>query len=128
MLIYWDACATMSSEKDGINMDRTAEIIAALMKEKNLSLRSLAEKSDVSKSSLQRYLKVDMKKMSISDFEKICKVLGADPAEVLGWVNSSYKREKELDQIATTILSLDEYRQDQVRNFVDFLLSKQDKQ
>lgn len=106
-------------------MERIAEIIKEIMKANGISLRALEKTTHISKSSLQRYLNGDVKKMPIDDFEALCKVLGIDPAETLGWVLKKDTDPSEI--IAERIAALSPDLRDQVLNYTGYLESKQDK-
>lgn len=69
-------------------MNEINEILKRLQeaqRESGLSYVQLEKRTGLSKSSIQRYISGTTKKVPFSDLEKICRALGCDPVEVLGW-------------------------------------------
>ena len=108
-------------------MESIADIIAAVMKEKKISLRELESKTGISKSAMQRYLKADIKKMPLCDFESVCNYLGLDPATILGWAKRQKNYDAATQEIADSVMGLDQHGKDQMQTFVDFLLATREK-
>ena len=104
-------------------MDRIAEIIEAVRKEKKVSLREIESATHIPKTSMNRYLRTDIKQMTLRDFETLCLYLDIDPAEVLGWARKA-SHSREADAIAQKLDAADPSILSQVDSFVDFLKAK----
>ena len=62
-----------------------SEKLAAAMREKNISIRELSEKTGVPKSAIQRYTSGDTEKIPIDRMKLMSEALGIDPASIMGW-------------------------------------------
>lgn len=73
-------------------MKEIASIFLEAMRSKNWSYADLAKVTGIAKSSLQRYFTGETGKIPIDSIEPICRALGLDPAETLGWTRSQDTR------------------------------------
>ena len=62
-----------------------SEKLALAMREKNMSIRELSEKTGVPKSAIQRYTSGDTEKIPIDRMKLMAEALGIDPASIMGW-------------------------------------------
>ena len=69
-------------------MNEINEILKRLQeaqRKSGLSYAMLEKKTGISHSTIQRYITGKSRKVPFADIEKICRALGCDPAEVIGW-------------------------------------------
>jgi len=75
----------MKEDNTRYNMKEIAERIKRRREEMQMSYQALAEKVNISKSTLQRYETGYIKNLPVDKFEDIAKALQVDPAYLMGW-------------------------------------------
>jgi len=93
-------------------------------KEINMKAYELASKINVSLSTLYRYEKGDIEKMSTDVLKEIADALSTTPADLMGWDETE---ETILSKITTAASKLEEERQEKVLGYCEDQLSEQEK-
>lgn len=93
-------------------------------KEINMKAYELASKINVSLSTLYRYEKGDIEKMSTDVLKEIADALSTTPADLMGWDETE---ETILNKITTAASKLEEERQEKVLGYCEDQLSDQEK-
>lgn len=93
-------------------------------KEINMKAYELASKINVSLSTLYRYEKGDIEKMSTDVLKEIADALSTTPADLMGWNETE---ETILSKITTAASKLEEERQEKVLGYCEDQLSEQEK-
>lgn len=93
-------------------------------KEINMKAYELASKINVSLSTLYRYEKGDIEKMSTDVLKEIADALSTTPADLMGW---DEPEETILSKITTAASKLEEERQEKVLGYCEDQLSEQEK-
>lgn len=93
-------------------------------KEINMKAYELASKINVSLSTLYRYEKGDIEKMSTDVLKEIADALSTTPADLMGWDETE---ETILSKITTAASKLEEERQEKVLRYCEDQLSEQEK-
>ncbi|MDD2370863.1 MAG: helix-turn-helix transcriptional regulator [Firmicutes bacterium] len=105
------------------------ERISSLRKQKGMSYQDLANLTEMSPSTLQRYETGSIDKMPISKMEIIAKALGVEPSYLMGWDDETTEPIQEYDPDALEILEMLERNQDLKMLFMKTgKLSKEDKE
>lgn len=118
-------------------MDEQTEIIISRLKSaieaSNLSYVELEKKTNIAKSSIQRYANGKTKKIPIDAITLIAEATGTSSAWIMGWDNSRPTLHDDTNFFNKTILSedkneiisafnkLSEDQKKQVKTFIDFL-------
>lgn len=92
-------------------------------KEINMKAYELASKINVSLSTLYRYEKGDIEKMSTDVLKEIADALSTTPADLMGWDETE---ETILSKITTAASKLEEERQEKVLGYCEDQLSEQE--
>jgi phage repressor protein C with HTH and peptisase S24 domain len=93
-------------------------------KEINMKAYELASKINVSLSTLYRYEKGDIEKMSTDVLKEIADALSTTPADLMGWDETE---ETILSKITTAASKLEEERQEKVLGYCEDQLSEQER-
>lgn len=93
-------------------------------KEINMKAYELASKINVSLSTLYRYEKGDIEKMSTDVLKEIADALSTTPADLMGWDENE---ETVLSKITSAASKLEEERQEKVLGYCEDQLSEQEK-
>lgn len=93
-------------------------------KEINMKAYELASKINVSLSTLYRYEKGDIEKMSTDVLKEIADALSTTPADLMGWDETE---ETILSKITTAASKLEEDRQEKVLGYCEDQLSEQER-
>lgn len=93
-------------------------------KEINMKAYELASKINVSLSTLYRYEKGDIEKMSTDVLKEIADALSTTPADLMGWDETE---ETILNKITTAASKLEEERQEKVLGYCEDQLSEQER-
>lgn len=93
-------------------------------KEINMKAYELASKINVSLSTLYRYEKGDIEKMSTDVLKEIADALSTTPADLMGWDETE---ETILNKITTAASKLEEDRQEKVLGYCEDQLSEQER-
>ena len=71
-------------------MSITQERFIALMKEHNMTYRDVAEKTGISRSTLQRMATVEDTKIDLKYIQRLAKAFNVEPAYLCGWTDERY--------------------------------------
>lgn len=71
-------------------MNITQERFIALMKEHNMTYRDVAEKTGISRSTLQRMATVEDTKIDLKYIQRLAKAFNVEPAYLCGWTDERY--------------------------------------
>ncbi len=102
---------------------KTYEIIQRIKlrrKELKLSYQELAERTGLSKSTLQRYETGDIANIPLSKIETLAKGLETTPQYIMGWVESPSHKSASAARLENSELTPDEDKQ--ISDFIDFML------
>lgn len=106
---------------------KTYEIIQRIKnrrKELNLSYQELADRTGLSKSTLQRYETGDIANIPLSKIETLAKGLQTTPQYIMGWTENANQKSASAARLENNELTPDEDKQ--ISDFIDFMLRKRD--
>lgn len=83
-------------------MSDISEKLRAAYESKGLSYQELANRCNVPRATIQRYVSGTTDRIDIDKLQEICKVLGIDAAEVIGWKKGD--KSADLDERFGTLL------------------------
>ncbi len=104
---------------------KTYEIIQRIKsrrKELNLSYQALAERTGLSKSTLQRYETGDIANIPLSKIETLAKGLETTSQYIMGWVDKANQKTASAARLENNEITPDEDKQ--ISDFIDFMLRK----
>lgn len=106
---------------------KTYEIIQRIKlrrKELSLSYQELADRTGLSKSTLQRYETGDIANIPLSKIETLAKGLETTPQYIMGWVENAKQKSASAARLENKELTKDEDKE--ICNFIEYTLRKRD--
>lgn len=76
-----------------------SEKLAKAMRDRNISIRELSERTGIPKSAIQRYTSGETERIPIDRMKMMADALGIDPAYVMGWLDVSDVLHGSLDHV-----------------------------
>lgn len=104
---------------------KTYEIIQRIKlrrKELNLSYQELADRTGLSKSTLQRYETGDIANIPLSKIETLANGLETTPQYIMGWTENATQKSASAARLENNELTPDEDKQ--ISDFIDYMLGK----
>lgn len=108
---------------------RRTEILKGLIKDTGLNLKAFSEKADMPYTTLRSMLERGIGNASVDNVIKICKTLGITIEELEEMASENKKEKTKPNTVAAHLddIELTEEEQDQLEDYIQFLLSKRKK-
>ena len=105
-------------------MDITQERLKTAIENSGLSYREIEEKTDISHTSIYRYVHKSINKIPLSAVEKIAKATNTDIKWLMGWDDEPQEDSKLNSQLATLLSSMSDEEVEKTIEYIKFIQSQ----